>query len=96
MDSYVFGAAFYYAMVVLFTIYMFLFAGPSVTKQIPYKIVSYCFMGADVALMYLYYKLSIHSRRKVEYTSFLSMLVLLNDPVSMLLLFILMVREKML
>ena len=46
--------------------------------------------------MYLYYKLSIHSRRKVEYTSFLSMLVLLNDPVSMLLLFILMVREKML
>ena len=51
MDSYVFGAAFYYAMVVLFTIYMFLFASPSVTKQIPYKIVSYCFMGADVPVL---------------------------------------------
>ena len=51
MDSYVFGAAFYYGVMVLFTLYMFLFATPSIARVMPYKVVSYLIIREKLLLI---------------------------------------------
>ena len=94
MDTYVFGAAFYYGMLVLFTVYMFCFAAPSITKSIPYTIVSYLVMMIDVGLFSKYFHWCLEGRRRKHLRSLLSLLLQLNDSVSMVILFLLMVREK--
>ena len=94
MDTYVFGAAFFYAMMVLFTVYMFLFAAPSTYKNCHYPILSYSFMMVNVAMVVLFYKLSMQGRRRKQMRSLLSLLLQLTDDVSMIVLFILIIREK--
>lgn len=95
MDSYVFGAAFYYGVMVLFTLYMFLFATPSIARVMPYKVVSYLFLMLDVWLMATLFKFTVTLRRN-DFRSNWSLLVRLNEPLSLLLLLLLMIREKLL
>lgn len=94
MDKYVFGAAFYYGVMVLFTLYMFFFATPSIAKVTPYKVVSYVFMMLDVWLMVALFKFITRSRK--DFQSDWSLLVSLNEPLSLFLLLLLMCREKLL
>ena len=95
MDTYVFGAAFFYVMMILFTVYMFLFAAPSSYKLCSYNILSYLLMIVDVILMVQFYKLSINGKRRKNMRSLLSLLLQLTDSFSLVILLVLMIREKM-
>lgn len=95
MDTYVFGASFFYVMMIIFTFYMFLYASPSIYKNCPYNILSYVFMMLDVALMILFYKYSIDGKRRKNMRSLLSLLLQLTDSFSLVILLVLMIREKM-
>lgn len=95
MDTYVFGAAFFYVMMILFTVYMFLFAAPSSYKVCPYNILSYALMVVDAVLMIQFYKLAIDGKRRKNMRSVLSLLLQLTDSFSLVILLVLMVREKM-
>lgn len=90
-----FGSSFFYVMMIVFTFYMFLFASPSVYKNCPYNILSYLLMMVDVVLMVLFYKYSIDGKRRKNMRTLLSLLLQLTDSFSLVILLVLMIREKM-
>ena len=94
MDSYVFGAAFYYAMLVLFVVYLLLFAAPSTARSLPFTLASYLLLSVDVWMFWKFFEWGLRHRQRRYLRSLGSLLLQLNDSVSFVLLFALMVREK--
>ena len=94
MDTYVFGAAFFYAMLVLFVAYLFLFAAPSVARTLPYTLGSYALLSVDVWMFWTFFQWGLRHRQRRFLRSLGSLLLQLSDSVSLALLFVLMLREK--
>ena len=95
MDPYVFGTAYYYSLMVLLTLYLFLFASPSISKTISYPFASYLLVMLDVSMVFLFYKLIIKGAQKKSIRSLPYLLNRLNDPISLLIIVVLIVREKL-
>lgn len=95
MDPYVFGTAYYYGLMVLFTLYLFLFASPSISKTISYPLISYIVIMIDVSMVFLFYKLVIKGAQKKSIRSLPYLLNRLSDPISLFLLLGLIIREKL-
>ena len=80
---------------VLLTLYLFLFASPSISKTISYPFASYLLVMLDVSMVFLFYKLIIKGAQKKSIRSLPYLLNRLNDPISLLIIVVLIVREKL-
>ena len=96
MDPFVFGTSFFYVLMVLLTVYLFLFAAPSSAKCVPFPIVSFGLQMVDVSMVLLLGKLLIKGATRSKIHSLLYLLNRLSDPVTWLILFLLVLREKLL
>ena len=59
MDPFVFGTTYFYVLMVILTVYLYLFAAPSSAKLIEYPIVSYALQMVDVSMVLFLVKLLI-------------------------------------
>lgn len=96
MDPFVFGTSYFYVLMVLLTVYLFLFAAPSSAKLLEYPIVSYALQMVDVSMVLFLVKLLIKGASRSRIHSLLYLLNRLSDPVTWVILLVLVIREKML
>lgn len=96
MDPFVFGSTYFYVLMVILTVYLYLFAAPSSAKLIEYPIVSYALQMVDVSMVLFLVKLLIKGTMRSRIHSLLYLLNRLSDPVMSVLLLVLVIREKML
>lgn len=96
MDPFVFGTTYFYVLMVILTVYLYLFAAPSSAKLIEYPIVSYALQMVDVSIVLFLVKLLIKGAMRSRIHSLLYLLNRLSDPVMSVLLLVLVIREKML
>ena len=94
MDPYVFGAAYYYVLMILLTIYLFLFAAPSTAKLVGYPILSYGLVMVDVLMVCFVYRLIVKGSKANRIRSLVYMLNGLTDPITLFIILFLMIREK--
>ena len=94
MDPYVFGTTYYYVLMILLTIYLFLFATPSISKLVGYPILSYGLVMMDVLMVCFMYRLIVKGSKANHVRSLVYMLNGLTDPITLFLILFLMIREK--
>lgn len=94
MDPYVFGTTYYYVLMILLTIYLFLFSAPSIAKSTPYPIISYGLVLLDVSILCFVYRLIVKGAQATKIRSLIYMLNGLTDPITRTVILLLMIREK--
>ena len=78
----------------MFVVYLLLFAAPSTAKSLPFTLASYLLLSVDVWMFWKFFEWGLRHRQRRYLRSLGSLLLQLNDSVSFVLLFALMVREK--
>lgn len=96
MDPFVFGTSYFYVLMVILTVYLFLFAAPSSAKLTEFPILSYGLQMVDVSMVLFLVKLLIKGATRSRIHSLVYLLNRLNDPVTPIILLVLVLREKML
>ena len=94
MDPYVFGTTYYYVLMILLTIYLFLFATPSTAKFVGYPILSYGLGMIDVLMVCFVYRLIVKGSKASHIRSLVYMLNGLTDPITLFIILFLIIREK--
>ena len=79
---------------ILLTLYLFLFATPSISKLVGYPILSYGLVVVDVLIVCFVYRLIVKGSRANRIRSLVYMLNGLTDPITLFIILFLIVREK--